>query len=110
MIWTRDMSSAADYSGRAILLRSNSLASDGDLERGAAQSPKTSTSNGGALASDLFKRRFTSHHRISSSSSSHHPNDDSLAQGEWALLLLGVATGFCVAFFNRGVCISGNHG
>ncbi|KAL1563036.1 chloride channel protein CLC-f-like [Salvia divinorum] len=112
------MSSAADYNDRAILLRSNSLGSDDDLERGAAQSPQTSTSSstskGGALASDLFKRldrgltasgrRFTVHHRISSSS------DDSLGDGappEWALLLigclLGVATGLCVAFFNRGV-------
>lgn len=142
------MSSPGDYSDRAILLRSNSLGSDDDLEHGAAalsQSPNASrissgsgsggsSSNKGGLASDLLKRldrgltgsgrRLSVHQRLSSSSSpsspspSDHPNadaDDMLGDGappEWALLLigclLGVATGLCVASFNRGVSSSSN--
>ncbi|KAH6795850.1 hypothetical protein C2S51_036836 [Perilla frutescens var. frutescens] len=126
-----DMSSPADYSDRAILLRSNSSSSDGDLERGGAQSQspninRSSTGKGGGLASDLLKRldrgltasgrRLSVHHRLSSSSPSpsDQPNatasDDMLGDGappEWALLLLGcllgVASGLCVASFNRGV-------
>ncbi|KAL1566924.1 chloride channel protein CLC-f-like [Salvia divinorum] len=117
------MSSAADYNDRAILLRSNS---DDDLEHGACQSPKTSTSSstskGASLASDLLKRldrglsasgrRLTVHHRVSSSSSppsspspSDRPNaasDDSLGDGappEWALLLIGCLLGVATGLF-----------
>ncbi|KAG8365210.1 hypothetical protein BUALT_Bualt18G0080700 [Buddleja alternifolia] len=131
------MSSGAEYSDRAVLLRSNSSASDGDLERGGGQSPprNSSNSNKGGLASDLLKRldrgfsgsgrRLSvklrpdkDHHRVSTSSpSSPSPSDHGFGRGddlladsappEWALLLigclLGVATGLCVAGFNRGV-------
>ncbi|KAL3637577.1 hypothetical protein CASFOL_018745 [Castilleja foliolosa] len=135
-----DMSSGGDFSDRAILLRSNSSGSDGDLERGGGQSP-TRNSNGsikGGFASDLLKRldrglsgssrRLSvklrpdrEHHRLSSSSTHVPPDhggvsanaaagDDFLGESappEWALLLigclLGVATGLCVAAFNRGV-------
>lgn len=125
------MSSPADYNDRAILLRSNSTGSDADLERGGAHSQShspishrnsTGSSKGGGLASDLLKRldrgfnasgrRLTVHHRLPPPSD--HPNatagDDLLGDGappEWALLLLGcllgVASGLCVASFNRGV-------
>lgn len=142
-----DMSSAGEYSDRAILLRSNSSSSDGDLERGCAQSParNTSSSNKGGIASDLLKRldrglsgsgrRLSvklrpdrDHHRLSSSSpSSPLPLDQGVsanaatgddflgdsAPPEWALLLigclLGVATGLCVAAFNRGVSLKFNN-
>ncbi|KAI3466359.1 hypothetical protein Pfo_023022 [Paulownia fortunei] len=135
------MSSGGEYNDRAVLLRSNSSGSEGDLERGGGQSPSrnSNASNKGGFASDLLKRldrgltgsgrRLSvklrpdrDHHRLSSSSpSSPLPSDhgvsanaaagdDYLGDGappEWALLLigclLGVATGLCVAAFNRGV-------
>ncbi|KAL3614753.1 hypothetical protein CASFOL_041510 [Castilleja foliolosa] len=137
-----DMSSSGNFSDRAILLRSNSSESDGDLERGGGQSPTRNSngSNKGGFASDLLKRldrglsssgrRLSvklrpdrEHHRLSyaSPSSPAAPDhggvstnaaagDDFLGESappEWALLLigclLGVATGLCVAAFNRGV-------
>ncbi|KAL6544605.1 hypothetical protein OROMI_023467 [Orobanche minor] len=137
-----DMSSGNDFNDRAILLRSNSSGSDGDLERGVGPSPvrNSNGSNKGGLASDLLKRldrgilgssrRLSvklrpdrEHHRLSSASPSlpepaDHDGvsanavagDDFLGESappEWALLLigclLGVATGLCVAAFNRGV-------
>lgn len=122
------------------LLRSNSSAPDGDLERGGGQSPprkNTSSNDKGCLPSDLLKRldrglsgsgrRLSvnlrserDHHRHPSpvspttsnrfASADADSGDDSLgnsAPPEWALLLigclLGVATGLCVAAFNRGV-------
>ncbi|KAK6154515.1 hypothetical protein DH2020_008763 [Rehmannia glutinosa] len=135
------MSSGGDYGDRAILLRSNSSGSDGDLERGGVQSPARNSngSNKGGFASDLLKRldrgltgsgrRLSvklrpdrDHHRLSSSSPSSPARSDhgvsanaaagddflgDSAPPEWALLLigclLGVATGLCVAAFNRGV-------
>ncbi|KAL7143003.1 hypothetical protein ABFS83_08G162100 [Erythranthe nasuta] len=92
------MSSVVEYNDRAILLRSNSSGSDGDLERGGggAQSPARnsgSASNKGRFASDLLKRLDrgltgsgrrlsvklrpdSDHHRLSSSSpSSPLPSD-----------------------------------
>ncbi|KAL7103257.1 hypothetical protein ACP275_08G169000 [Erythranthe tilingii] len=92
------MSSVVEYNDRAILLRSNSSGSDGDLERGGggAQSParnSSSASNKGRFASDLLKRLDrgltgsgrrlsvklrpdSDHHRLSSSSpSSPLPSD-----------------------------------
>ncbi|KAK6133067.1 hypothetical protein DH2020_033106 [Rehmannia glutinosa] len=83
------MSSGGEYGDRAILLRSNSSGSDGDLERGGGQSPARNN------------------HGVSANAAA---GDDFLgdsAPPEWALLLigclLGVATGLCVAAFNRGV-------
>ncbi|XP_073118473.1 chloride channel protein CLC-f-like isoform X2 [Henckelia pumila] len=133
------MSTAGEFEDRS-LLRSDSSASDADLEGGGSQSPprkNISSNNKGCLPSDLLKwldRRLSGsghrlsvnlrsdrdHHRRpspSSPSTSNHfgsadadPADDSLgnsAPPEWALLLigclLGVATGLCVAAFNRGV-------
>ncbi|CAL5405186.1 unnamed protein product [Camellia sinensis] len=106
-----------EYSDHAILLRSNSSTSEGDLEsQGHRKSNK-------GLA-DLLKRldRGFSGRRLSikrserdhSSSVDHGASgsgaDDILgdsAPPEWALLLvgclLGLATGLCVAAFNRGV-------
>ncbi|CAN4117857.1 unnamed protein product [Withania somnifera] len=118
--------SGGEYSDRNVLLRSNSSASDGDLE---GQFPNRSGNKG---ITDLLKRldRGFSNRRSSSvkrsdrcldhSSSSEHGasssvtgscRDDEIlgdsAPPEWALLLvgclLGVATGLCVAAFNRGV-------
>ncbi|KAL0310890.1 UNVERIFIED_CONTAM: Chloride channel protein CLC-f [Sesamum angustifolium] len=135
------MSSGGEFNDRAVLLRSNSSESEGDLERGGALSParNSNTSNKGCFPSDLLKRfdrglsgsgrRLSvklrpdrEHHRLSSSSpSSPAPSDHGVsanavaaddiltesAPPEWALLLfgclLGVATGLCVAAFNRGV-------
>ncbi|KAA8527136.1 hypothetical protein F0562_008635 [Nyssa sinensis] len=112
--------SGADFSDRNILLRSNSSASDGDLE---SQGP--SRSNKGIQ--DLLKRldrgfsgrrlRIKRLDRDQSSSLDHGfggssggGSDEILgdsAPPEWALLLigclLGLATGLCVAAFNRGV-------
>ncbi|XP_059662308.1 chloride channel protein CLC-f [Cornus florida] len=113
--------SGGEYSDRNILLRSNSSASDGDLE--GQGSPK---SNKGFQ--DLLKRldRGFSGRRLSikrsdrdtSSSSNHGDSNGGVINGsdeilgdsappEWALLLigclLGLATGLCVAAFNRGV-------
>ncbi|XP_073154441.1 chloride channel protein CLC-f isoform X2 [Henckelia pumila] len=128
------MSSGAEFDDRILLLRSNSPASDADLERGGTQSPyrKNAASNNhqGCLPSDLSNRldrgfsgsgrrlsvKLRSDHRFSSSSHSTSNHcvsanaDDFLgdsAPPEWALLLigclLGVATGLCVAAFNRAV-------
>ncbi|XP_073307286.1 chloride channel protein CLC-f-like isoform X1 [Primulina huaijiensis] len=133
------MSTGGEFEDRS-LLRSNSSASDGDLDRRGSQSPpgeNISSNNKGCLPSDLLKwldrglsgsgRRLSinlrsdkDHHRLPSPSSPSTSNhlvsadadygDDSLgnsAPPEWALLLigclLGVATGLCVAAFNRGV-------
>ncbi|XP_060199039.1 chloride channel protein CLC-f-like isoform X1 [Lycium barbarum] len=102
--------SGGEYSDRNVLLRSNSSASDGDLE---AQYSKGIT--------DLLKRldRGFSNRRLSTTvkrsdrdhSVSGNCRDDEIlgdsAPPEWALLLvgclLGLATGLCVAAFNRGV-------
>lgn len=128
------MSTGAEFDDRVVLLRSNSPASHGDLERGGSQSPvrkNAASNNKGCLPSDLLKRldrgfsgrRLSvklqsnrDHHSPSPSTSNHCVSanaavaDDFLgdsAPPEWALLLigclLGVATGLCVAAFNRGV-------
>ncbi|KAL6957038.1 hypothetical protein U1Q18_017325 [Sarracenia purpurea var. burkii] len=117
--------SGGEHSDYDILLRSNSSASDGDLE-----SQGSHRSNNGIK--DLLKRldrgftgrRLNIKHldRDHSSSVNHASGgrgsgvgvggDDILGNGappEWALLLigclLGLATGLCVAAFNRGVSI-----
>ncbi|KAH0721861.1 hypothetical protein KY289_004905 [Solanum tuberosum] len=116
--------SGGEYSDRNVLLRSNSSVSDGDLE---GQFPHRTGNKG---ITDLLKRldRGFSNRRLSSvkrsdrdqpSSSDHGVSssvtgdcrDDEIlgnsAPPEWALLLvgclLGLATGLCVAGFNRGV-------
>ncbi|PHT35476.1 Chloride channel protein CLC-f [Capsicum baccatum] len=118
--------SGGEYSDRNVLLRSNS-SSDGDLEAQFHHKTGSSSSKG---ITDLFKRldRGFSNRRSTSvkrtdrgdqpsssdhgvSSSNHCRDDDEIlgesAPPEWALLLvgclLGVATGLCVAAFNRGV-------
>lgn len=118
--------SGVEYGDRDLLLRSNSSGSDGDLEsqQGSHRSSKK------RRVSDLLKRLdrgFTGrrdkrldrdhspavNHAASGSGSGGGVgvgNDDILADSappEWALLLigclLGLATGLCVAAFNRGV-------
>ncbi|KAK3024331.1 hypothetical protein RJ639_043013 [Escallonia herrerae] len=114
----------------STLLRSNSSSSDNDLEGGQA-SAKSNNSNRGIK--DLLKRldRGFSGRRLSIKRSDrdhrdHHSLSDHATTGggdgggiggdevlgdsappEWALLLigclLGLATGLCVAAFNRGV-------
>ncbi|PHU04097.1 Chloride channel protein CLC-f [Capsicum chinense] len=118
--------SGGEYSDRNVLLRSNS-SSDGDLEAQFHHKTGSSSSKG---ITDLLKRldRGFSNRRSTSvkrtdrgdqpsssdhgvSSSNHCRDDDEIlgesAPPEWALLLvgclLGVATGLCVAAFNRGV-------
>ncbi|XP_018629694.1 chloride channel protein CLC-f-like isoform X3 [Nicotiana tabacum] len=113
--------SVGEYSGdHNVLLRSNSSASDGDLE---GQLPhKTGSSKG---ITDLLKRldrgfsnrrssslkRSDRDHSVASTSGSGNVCADEIlgdsAPPEWALLLvgclLGLAIGLCVAAFNRGV-------
>ncbi|KAL2495778.1 Chloride channel protein CLC-f [Forsythia ovata] len=106
------MSSGGDCSDRDLLLRSNISAPDGDLEAGGALStPKHGniSNNKGGVASDLLKRLDRGLSGFGSSFE-RGGGDDFLgdsAPPEWALLLigclLGVATGLCVASFNRGV-------
>ncbi|KAL3508297.1 hypothetical protein ACH5RR_027698 [Cinchona calisaya] len=112
--------SGADYNDHNVLLPSNSSAPEEDLE--AQPTPR----NG---IQDLLKRldrgisirRFVSFNRRSSDGDRHHHSapshshsdagDDEMlgdfAPPEWALLLigclLGLATGLCVAAFNRWV-------
>ena len=114
--------SGVEYSDHAVLLRSNSSASDGDSE---SQGPHKSNKG----IAELLKRldRGFSGRRLSvkRSERDHSPYADRAAGGsggggdggddfladsappEWALLLigclLGLATGLCVAAFNRGV-------
>lgn len=116
--------SGGEYSDRNVLLRSNSSASDGDLE---GQFPNRTGSKsitellkrldrGFSSRRSLSGRRFdrdqpsSSDHGVSSSVSGNYRDDEILgdsAPPEWALLLvgclLGLATGLCVAAFNRGV-------
>ncbi|XP_049401294.1 chloride channel protein CLC-f-like [Solanum stenotomum] len=116
--------SGGEYSDRNVLLRSNSSASDGDLE---GQFPHRT---GNKSITDLLKRldrgfsnrrlasvkrsdrdqSSSSDHGVSSSVTGNYRDDEILgnsAPPEWALLLvgclLGLATGLCVAGFNRGV-------
>lgn len=114
--------SGGEHHDREILLRSNSSASEGDLEN---QGPHYRGGNRGGIK-DLLRRldRGFSGRRHSirlsdrgrSPSVDHSPHgkdgreDDILGDGpppEWALLLIGcligLATGVCVAAFNRGV-------
>lgn len=126
------MSSGAEFDDRIQLLRSNSPASGGDLERGGSQSPHRKNHKGSALSKRLDRGfsgssrnvKLRSDHRVSSSSSSPcSPSTSNHCVGanaaatdyflgdsvppEWALLLigclLGVSTGLCVAAFNRAV-------
>lgn len=108
------MSAGGDH---GVLLRSNSSASEGDLE--SQSSPRRKSNN--RSIKDLIKRldRGFSGRRSSSSLSPinrrgvSNTNTDEIeilgdsAPPEWAMLLvgclLGVATGLCVAAFNRGV-------
>ncbi|KAE9456517.1 hypothetical protein C3L33_11471, partial [Rhododendron williamsianum] len=118
--------SGVEYGDRDLLLRSNSSGSDGDLEsqQGSRRSSKKKRG-----VSDLLKRldRGFSGRRAKRSDRDHSPavnhaasgsgvgvgSDDILADSappEWALLLigclLGLATGLCVAAFNRGVIMN----
>lgn len=109
------------------LLRSNSGSSEDDIE-GQIQIHTATTTSSGKGITDLIKRldrRFSSprrhkrdqtktHSRVSSTSSIDRGDgeDEILGDGappEWALLLLGcllgLATGLCVAGFNRGVSV-----
>lgn len=106
------MSEPVDPGDRARLLRSNSSASDSDLE---AQGPKRNGIAG--LLKQLDRRlsgqRLGRKHPDGESDPFDRPPpppSDALADGappEWALLLigclLGLATGLCVAAFNHGV-------
>lgn len=117
--------SGGEYSDRDILLRSNSSGSEGDLESQGSSHRSSSNKRG---ISDLLKRldRGFTGRRLSAKRSDrdlspavNHAasgsgggvgSDDILgdsAPPEWALLLigclLGLATGLCVAAFNRGV-------
>ncbi|XP_071907663.1 chloride channel protein CLC-f-like isoform X3 [Coffea arabica] len=125
--------SGSEYGDRNVLLRSNSSASEDDLE--AQPTPRS----GNKGIKDLLKRldrgfsnrRFISfnrrsfdgsrHHQLQQNSVHSHSHSDPGVSGdageeemlgdfappEWALLLigclLGLATGLCVAAFNRGV-------
>lgn len=100
------------------LLRSNSASSDDDIE--GQHQIQTPTSSGKAIT-DLIKRldrRFSSPRQRdqlkthSHASSIDRDGGEILGDGappEWALLLLGcllgLATGLCVAGFNRGVSL-----
>ncbi|XP_016477395.1 chloride channel protein CLC-f isoform X1 [Nicotiana tabacum] len=102
-----------EYSDHNVLLRSTSSASEGDLE---SQSPRRTNTRS---IKDLLKRldrgfsgrRSERDQNSSSSPSSNRGVSDEVlgdsAPPEWAMLLvgclLGLATGLCVAAFNRGV-------
>lgn len=117
-----------EYGDRNVLLRSNSSASEGDLE--SQSSPRRANTRSitdllkrldrgfsGRRSSDLKQRSDREHHHSSSRSPSPSNRrgasstaDEILgdsAPPEWAMLLvgclLGLATGLCVAGFNRGV-------
>lgn len=121
-----------DYSDHRILLRSNSSSSDGDLEgqgSGRSQHIKGGIKDllkrldrgfsGRRLSlkrsgRDNRDHAFPTDHAAGASSSGSGGNDGAgdevlgdSAPPEWALLLigclLGLATGLCVAAFNRGV-------
>ncbi|KAA8523482.1 hypothetical protein F0562_009905 [Nyssa sinensis] len=111
--------SGGEYGDRNILLRSNSSSSDGDLE---SQGPPKSNKGIQDLLSRLdrgfsgrrlsFKRLDRNHsssldHGASGSGGASDEILGDSAPPEWALLLigclLGLATGLCVAAFNRGV-------
>lgn len=105
-----------EYSDHNVLLRSTSSASEGDLE---SQSPRRTNTRS---IKDLLKRldrgfsgrRSERDQNSSSSPSSNRGVSDEIlgdsAPPEWAMLLvgclLGLATGLCVAAFNRGVSFS----
>ncbi|KAI3686120.1 hypothetical protein L1987_79792 [Smallanthus sonchifolius] len=122
--------SGGDHSDNAVLLRSNSSSSDRDLECQSSSAKSSGRSN--KRIKDLWNRvdRAFSDIRLSikrrsprarwpdmdhvsprrSGGSGSVVDDEILGDGappEWALLLvgclLGVATGLCVAAFNRGV-------
>ncbi|KAJ8542780.1 hypothetical protein K7X08_005303 [Anisodus acutangulus] len=116
------MTGSSEYGDHNVLLRSTSSASEGgDLEN---QSSPRRTTNSRSIK-DLLKRldrgfsgrRSGTDHNEHYSSSSSPPSpsnrrDEILgdsAPPEWAMLLvgclLGLATGLCVAAFNRGVHI-----
>ncbi|CAN4102551.1 unnamed protein product [Withania somnifera] len=93
------MSSGGEYGGdHNVLLRSTSSASEGDLEN--QSSPRRTNVRS---IKDLLKRLDR---RFSDVSSTADDLGDS-APPDWAMLLvgclLGLATGLCVAAFNRGL-------
>lgn len=106
------MSAGVEFSDYNRLVRSNSSASEGDLET------NKSSSRGGGIK-DLLKQldRGFSGRRLSFKRDRSYSDHDATDTGgdvlgdsappEWALLLigclLGLATGLCVAAFNRGV-------
>lgn len=105
--------SGGDYSDHDHLIRSNSPASDSDLETQGSNKRKGIKNLLKQLDRGLSGRHLSAKRLVEKE---HLPLDravgqaDVLADGappEWALLLigclLGLATGVCVAAFNRGV-------
>ncbi|KAD5507592.1 hypothetical protein R6Q59_031611 [Mikania micrantha] len=120
--------SGGDHNDKVVLLRSNSSSSDKDLE-GQISSPKSSARSSRSVK-HLWSRldrafsgrrlsikrlspkaRWSDRDRVSPRRGGVIGGDDEIlgdgAPPEWALLLvgclLGLATGLCVAAFNRGV-------